>query len=151
MICPRCGHNDPNAVRFCSMCGTGLTSEQRARPKSGRGMIMVIAVAVAAIIVLAGITYLFPSGDRVLTVKLISDGRTVDSKTVEKGDIIDPWLQDVGDTLTDDDLYFAGWYTDASYSTAFYGLLPIEKSMTLYAQRSGLAFTMTVTDSAINN
>ena len=129
-------------------------------------MKMMIAVIVATLVVVAGMALLILPDDNKITVKLMSDDAVVGSETLSRGDLIDTdWLYGIEAELIagESDLYFAGWYTDPnftrsyeitkgvqklnrSYESAFYDLMPINSSMTLYAKWSTLGFSMEQTN-----
>ena len=141
MICPRCGQVRDDGIRFCTRCGSHLEPEVTARP-AGKGTEAMTAVAVMLLLLAAGAAFLVVTEERDPSVILISDGMIVGSVSVAKGGTVNEWLSEIGDTLVNGPLRFAGWYTDASLRNAFYEMMPIERNITLYAKWSALAFSM---------
>ena len=108
-----------------------------------------LAVAITVFVMTAGVGYYFIM-EKNPVITLMSDGENVGTMSVFKGDVADTWIRDTGDSLTNGDLYFAGWYSSSSYETAFYEFLPINSNITLYAKWSVLDFSVTNANIADN-
>ncbi|MDR2866492.1 MAG: InlB B-repeat-containing protein [Methanomassiliicoccaceae archaeon] len=106
-----------------------------------------VAIAVAAMMVTGGLAYFFLFTDKEPVVTLRSGGEVIGSVTVTKGASVESWLDEQTGMMTGSEGYhFAGWYTSASFNTAFYSPLPIEDDITLYAKWSPLTFDIIQTD-----
>ncbi|MDR0198735.1 MAG: hypothetical protein LBI08_03230, partial [Methanomassiliicoccaceae archaeon] len=90
MICPRCGHNDPNANLFCSSCGESLVREERPsgrlsnmlRGERSKGAPrkmgnVILAVILTAILIVGAMVYLNAGKENVPVVTLSSNGKSV--------------------------------------------------------------------------
>ena len=157
MICPQCGHNDPNANKFCSMCGTSFETNLEAnietRKPRGSRKVFIAGILVAVMIIAGTLGYLMISKpDNRPTVTLSSPGFS-ETKIVSKGTFIDMvWLEEVEGRLPSPGagLNFAGWYNDPGFTDPFSRFTPIRSQITLFASWNNLTFTLdnsgTVTD-----
>jgi len=115
------------------------------RPKSGSksGASIMYAIAVAAIVMSAGLVYVNFYQDDGPTVTLSSGGQSIGSIKVTEGGFVDiNWLEYTQYRLTapGPGLNFAGWYTDPSYQSVFYRYTPIRNDTIIYAGWNELSF-----------
>jgi len=112
------------------------------------------AIAVAAIVMSAGLVYTTFYQDDNPTVTLSSGGQPIGSVKVTEGGFVDiNWLEHTQYRLTapGPGLNFAGWYTDPSYQDAFFKYTPIHSDTTIYAGWNELSFDVVQTVSASGN
>ena len=131
----------------CSMRDEPVSASPagKRRPRSGSkvGQNMLYVIAVAAIVMSAGVVYMTFYEDDRPTVTLSSGGQSIGTIKVTEGGFVDiNWLEDTGHILSSPEagLNFAGWYTDPLYQDAFYRYTPIHTDTVIYAGWNELNF-----------
>jgi len=107
---------------------------------------MMFAVAIAALVLSAGLAYMVFYEDKSPTVTLSSGGQSIESVRVTEGGFVDVnWLEYTQCLLVapEPGLNFAGWYTDPSCQDVFFRYTPIKGDTTIYAGWNDLSFTVT--------